>query len=108
MSTSYQILYWRDIPAQIKLRNGKQRTSRSLSDRFQQAIDSAAMLARTTSTDDYLDEWRSSDWMEREGEADAPADAEASAIADAIVAEIEAAYSPDRLQTLVFNKGLAS
>ena len=97
MTTSYQILYWRDIPAQIKLRSGSQRLSRSLSDRFQQAIDSAAMLARTTSTEDYLEEWRSSDWMEREGE---PAQA-----ADVLLAEIETAYPPERLQSLVLKQG---
>jgi hypothetical protein len=97
---NYQILYWRDIPAQVKIRNGRERISRSLSDRFQQAIDSAAMFARTTSTDDYLEEWRSSDWMEHTGE---PGEA-----ADRLVAEIEAAYPVERLQNLVMNKGLES
>lgn len=95
---NYQILYWRDIPAQIKIRSGRERLSRSLSERFQQAIDSAAMFARTTSTEDYLEEWRSSEWMEREGE---PGEA-----ADSLLAEIEAAYPAERLQTLVLSKGL--
>ncbi len=95
---NYQILYWRDIPAQIKIRSGRERLSRSLSERFQQAIDSAAMFARTTSTEDYLEEWRSSEWMEREGD---PTEA-----ADSLLAEIEAAYPAERLQTLMLNKGL--
>lgn len=99
MSTSYQILYWRDIPAQVKLRNGAQRVSRSLTERFQQAIDAAAMLAHSTSTDDYLEEWRSSEWQAREGEVEATA--------EALVSEIERTYTPERLQELVLNKGFA-
>jgi hypothetical protein len=95
--TTYQLLYWRDIPAQVKVRAGRERLSRMLSDRFQEAIDEAAMRAKTTSTDDYLDEWRSSEWQEREGEA--------TAVADTIAAELEAAYTEERLTKLVRNKG---
>jgi predicted ATPase with chaperone activity len=95
--TTYQILYWRDIPAQVKVRAGRERLSRMLSDRFQEAIDEAAMRAKTTSTDDYLDEWHSSESQERVGEA--------TAVADAVAAELEAAYTAERLEELVRNRG---
>ncbi len=97
MTASYQILYWRDIPAQIKVRGGGQRVNRPLSARFQEAIDEAAMRAQSTSTDDYLEEWRSSDWQAAEGEAEE--------IADSLLAKIEAEYTNERLNSLKSNKG---
>jgi hypothetical protein len=97
MSISYQILYWRDIPAQIKVRGASQRINRPLSPRFQEAIDEAAMRADATSTDAYLEEWRSSEWQEMEDEAEQ--------LADALAAQIEAEYTPERLKRLKANKG---
>ena len=59
MTVEYQIIYWRDVPAQLKVRAaGARRLSRELSDRFQKAIDEAAMRAGLTGTDDYLAAWR--------------------------------------------------
>jgi len=98
MSITYQIVYWRDIPAQIRLRAGKERISRPLSQRFQEAIDTAAMRASATSTDDYLDEWRTGEPQSSEGDP--------QATADSVAAELEAAYPPQRLDRLAANKGL--
>ena len=39
----YQILYWRDIPVQIKLFVGRRPSSHTLPGRFQLAIDRIAM-----------------------------------------------------------------
>lgn len=97
MSTKYQIIYWRDIPAQLKIRAGEKRFARSLSARFQEAIDRAAMLIQATDTDQYLEPWRTSDWTEREGEPEA--------VADAIAAELETAYPLERLQSLELRGG---
>ena len=96
MST-YQIIFWRDIPAQVKVRSGSQRINRQLSDRFQEAIDAAAMRASTTSTEDYLEEWRTSDWQNEAGEAEQ--------LADAVASRLEQSYPPDRLKALVVNNG---
>ncbi len=96
-TTSYQIIYWRAIPAQVKVRVGRERVSKPLPDRFQVAIDEAAMRAGMIDTDDYLAEWRTSDSMEREGE---PSD-----VAGAVVAELEAAYPDTRLKLLIDNWG---
>jgi len=100
MSITYQIVYWRDIPAQIKLRSEKGRLARSLSPRFQEAIDAAAMRANATGTDDYLEEWRTSPPQQGEGDPEG--------IADVLVAELEAAYPPERLDKLVVKKGYES
>lgn len=99
MNLTYQILYWRDIPAQVKVRSGRERIARSLSPRFQEAIDEAAMRARTTDSDEYLEDWRSTEWQAGEGDP--------NIFADSQVAEIEAAYPPERLDTLIENKGYA-
>lgn len=97
MRVNYQIVYWRDIPAQVKVRSGRERVARQLSARFQEAIDEAAMLARATSSDDYLDDWRASEWQPGEGALEI--------LAETLVAEIEAAYTPKRLEALKSNRG---
>jgi hypothetical protein len=97
MSTLYQIVYWRDIPAQIKVRSGSARIARSLSSRFQEAIDEAAMFARATSTDAYLEDWRTSEWKPC---LDDPEEA-----AEILVNDLESAYPPERLAALKENKG---
>ena len=64
----YQVLYWRDIPAQIKIHAGKRPKSQPLADRFQIWIDRLAMADGLTGTDEYLDLWQWSDRIEYEGE----------------------------------------
>jgi len=97
MSVTYQVVFWRDIPAQIKFRSEKGRLARTLSPRFQEAIDAAAMRANATGTDDYLEEWRNGPSQQGEGDLDS--------IADALVSDLEAAYPQHRLDRLVVNKG---
>jgi hypothetical protein len=103
MTLTYQIVYWRDIPSQVKVRAGEERVSRILPERFQEAIDEAAMLARTTSDEDYLAEWRATEWQEaavRAGEGP-------QQLAGRLVEELVEAYPPERLETLKGNKGYA-
>ena len=90
--TTIQIVYWRDIPAQVKVKAGRVRVSRQLTDRFQIAIDRAAMRAGLFNTDDYLAAWHNVEAPEREGEPEA--------VAEAVAAELEASYSDARLETL--------
>ncbi len=99
MTAQYQIIYWRDIPAQIKVKAGRQRLARPLSDRFQVAIDQAAMRAGKTDSDAYLEEWRTSDWREQEGEPES--------LLDHLVAELESGYPHSRLDGLVKQGGWA-
>lgn len=98
MNVTYQIVYWRDIPAQVRLRSGRERLAKPLPDRFQEAIDEAAMRARVTNADDYLDEWLSSEWQERPGTLES--------VANELVMEIDASYPPERLEALKQNLGL--
>ena len=97
MPCTIQIVYWRDIPSQVKARAGRTRVSRPLTERFEKAIDAAAMRAGATGTDEYLAEWRNSAPMERA--------AEPEAAADTLAAELEAAYSAERLRVLIAAEG---
>ncbi len=98
MSVDVRIVSWRDIPAQVKIGAGRARISRPLAERFQRAIDEAAMRAGKSGSDEYLTEWRTSDPETREGEPES--------VAAELVAEIEAAYPEARLQALVAQRGL--
>ena len=67
----YQILYWKDIPAQIKVTEpGKRPISRQLPDRYQQKIDALAMKLGLHGSDAYLEEWHWSDAEEIPGSAE--------------------------------------
>jgi hypothetical protein len=92
-----QVVFWRDIPAQVKARQAGQRAARVLTPRFQEAVDAAAMRAGLTETDGYLAEWRTSDWEERPGTPEA--------VVEQRAAELEAEYSDDRLRALAENGG---
>ena len=52
------VIYWRDIPAQVKATGADGSARRVLSERFQKAIDAAAMRAGLIEADAYLGEWR--------------------------------------------------
>ena len=52
------VIYWRDIPAQVTATDGSAAVRVALPDRFQEAIDEAAMAAGLVGSDDYLAEWR--------------------------------------------------
>ena len=51
-------VYWRDIPAQVIAKRGRESAKVQLSKRFLIAIDRAAMRAGKGSSDKYLDDWR--------------------------------------------------
>jgi hypothetical protein len=55
------IVYWRDIPAQVIVKKGRQNAKRELPLRFTEAIDMAAMRSGAAETDAYLAEWRKAD-----------------------------------------------
>ena len=96
--TRVQVVYWRDIPAQVKARQGSERAARQLSDHFQQAIDESAMRAGLSGTDAYLGEWRS---VEAGARAESP-----DAAAEAVAKGLEAAYPASRLAALVAAGGV--
>lgn len=99
--TTVQILYWFDIPLQVRAQEGRQRASRQLSERFQIAVDNASMSAGLTDSDEYLAMMR---WGEPEERPGTPEE-----VADAVAAEIEARFEdiPWRETARLLRKGLA-
>ena len=65
----YQILYWRDIPAQVKVYDGSRAVSRQLPERYQLAIDRIAMQDGLAESDDYLNQWHWTAKLDRPGTA---------------------------------------
>ena len=96
------LLRWRDIPAQVIVRQGRRRARARLSGRFQNAIDRAAMRAKKRSADAYINEWAREPI--KPGADDAAADLQV--VAGRLAARIETRYSDERLLALVRNHGL--
>jgi hypothetical protein len=79
----YQILYWKSVPAQVKVFPGGGRPiSRQMPDRFHVEIDRIAMQEGLAGTDDYLNQWHWTAKQERPGN---PAE-----ILDELIRELEA------------------
>lgn len=91
------IVYWRDMPAQVIVGRGRKGTKMPLPERFEQAIDRAAMKSGAAESDDYLAGFRKAAPYPAEG-----TDAEAAA---AEAARIDAEYNQERLKTLISNDG---
>ena len=93
------IVYWRDIPSQVIIKRGRNKGKMVLSQRFQVAIDDAAMRSGKAGTDDYVEEWR------RISEpCDNADDIQAQAASEAEL--LETAYPDERLKSLVAAGGL--
>jgi hypothetical protein len=80
----YQILYWQDIPSQIKAWDDFDEVRIELASRFAARIDLAAEARGLTKTDDYLAQWKWTDEQERDGTPEE--------IAAAIKQELEAKF----------------
>jgi len=86
------VIWWRDIPAQVTAKAGRAAARAKLSERFQEAIDAAAMRAGLIGTDAYLAEWRR--------ESRECGDDLATEVAEE-AAWLEGAYPDDTLERLV-------
>jgi hypothetical protein len=90
------VTYWRDIPAQVVAKQGRRSAKVLLPERFQEAIDRAAMRAGKGSSDAYMEDWRreySECGMELQAEVEQAAERLAANLPD------------DTLETLVKAKG---
>jgi hypothetical protein len=87
------VVYWRDIPAQIIVKKGRQSAKRELPLRFTEAIDMCAMRVGARDTDAYLAEWRRGDPL--------PVGEDLEAEADAALSRIETEFTDERLKALV-------
>ena len=93
------IVYWRDIPAQVIVGKGRRGSKRQLEERFEQAIDRAAMKGDAKDADAYLAEWRKAAPYQMDGDPDEIVEAEAL--------RLEAEYDQERLKALIAKDGHA-
>lgn len=94
------IVYWRDIPAQVIVGQGRRASKVPLPERFEQAIDRCAMKVGARDADAYLGEWRRGEPYLVDGE---PAD-----VASDEAARLEAAFDADAIKALIANDGWAA
>jgi hypothetical protein len=85
----YQVLYWRDVPAQVRVFGGRRPVSKQLPLRFQEIIDCVAMRDGLAGTDEYLSQWQ---WSEKR-----PRDGDPEQLLDALIDELVAEYDADDL-----------
>ena len=79
---TYKILYWQEIPTQVKAEDDSDDVSVMLDPRFMVQVDLLAAKRGLQDADDYLAQWKWSDELEREGSA--------REVAEAVKAELEA------------------
>jgi len=91
------VVYWRDIPAQVIVKKGRQNAKRELPMRFIQAIDACAMKVGAKSASNYLDDWRKADPI--------PVSDDIDAEADKAVNELDTRFDKAKLIALVNSSG---
>jgi len=77
----YKVLYWQEIPTQVKAEDDDEDVALMLDGKFMERVDILAAKRGLQAADDYLAQWKWSDEEEREGSA--------RAVAEAVKAELE-------------------
>jgi len=78
----YKVLYWQEIPTQVKAEDDEDDVSVMLDGKFMQQVDILAARRGLQEADDYLAQWKWSEEEERDGSA--------REVAEAVRAELEA------------------
>jgi Virulence factor len=78
---TYKILYWQEVPSQVKAEDDQDEVTVPMPQKFMERIDQLAAQRGLQQSDDYLAQWQWSDDQDRDGTA--------QEVADAVVAELE-------------------
>ncbi|MGA3017896.1 MAG: virulence factor [Bryobacteraceae bacterium] len=78
---TYKILYWQEVPSQIKAEDDQDEITVPMPPRFMERIDQLAAKRGLQQSDDYLAQWQWSDDQERPGTA--------REVAEAVAAELQ-------------------
>jgi hypothetical protein len=97
--TDYQITSWRELPSLVVARDGENIVKVPLPQRFQEAIDEAAMRLGETSSEAYLEGWGRSAWKPADG---APAD-----VAAIVEAALESSWPEEAVTSFLDGLGPA-
>ncbi len=95
------LISWRDIPSQVIGQRGRKREKGMLSQRFQEAIDRAAMRAGKGGSDAYIAEWR-------RDRTSLDTDDDLGEIVARELQRLESEYSDERLTQMIRNHGSES
>lgn len=79
---TFKILYWQEIPTQIKVEDETDDATMMLDEKFMKQVDILAAKRGLQAADDYLAQWKWSEEQEREGSA--------REVAETLKAELEA------------------
>ncbi len=82
LMATYKVLYWQEVPSQIRVEDDTDDVTLPMPERFQERIDRLAAERGLGGSDDYLAQWQWSEDVERDGSA--------QDVADAVCAELEA------------------
>jgi hypothetical protein len=78
---TYKVLYWQEVPSQVKAEDDEEEVTLPLPARFMERIDRLALQRGFHGSDDYLAQWKWSDEEDRDGSA--------REVAEAVLAELE-------------------
>jgi hypothetical protein len=84
---TYKILYWQEIPTQIRAEDDSDDVNLMLDPRFMAQVDLLAAKLGLQAADDYLAQWRWSEEADRDGSA--------QEVAEAVKSELEAKGFPN-------------
>ena len=77
---TYKILYWQEVPSQVKAEDDQDEVTVPMPPKFMERIDQLAAKRGLQQSDDYLAQWQWSDDQERPGTA--------GEVAEAVAAEL--------------------
>ena len=86
------VISWRDIPAQVNARVGDERHQVLLPARFQRAVERATRIAGKKTASEHVAEWKRRSF---------PIDGDPLVAARTEAARLDAAFSPERLRSLI-------
>ena len=92
-----KIVYWRDIPGRVVIRQGRRSTRLNLSPRFMQAIERAAYRLKKKEKDAMFEPWH---------DVDQPIDGDVQQQARSLLRHLEEHYTEDVLEKLIRASGV--
>ena len=92
-----KVVYWRDIPGRVVIREGRRSTRLRLSPRFMKAIERAAYRLKKKQKDAFFDPWR---------DVEQPHDGNVREQARELVQHIEEQYTEEVLESLIRASGV--
>jgi hypothetical protein len=92
-----RVIYWRDIPGRVVIREGRRSTRLNLSARFMHAIERAAYRLKKKQADAMFEPWH---------DIDQSIDGDVRLQARSLVAQLEKEYTQEVLETLIRASGV--